>query len=431
MSVAPDPTTRGGDGLAVAEACSVGVERTESSLYVLGCLLLLLIGLHVTIGPALQLTKWRVNGGVNPALLEAQAWHAGRMTLEGRPADTALYDGKVYSVHPPWFVLLSYAALSLARLFPYVPQGEFYPAWYVLAVALPLPFVGFWAFRQVLRNAAWAAVLTFYWLVGTPTLPQLILCNDGSINGLNHVLSTPGLMLIAGDLLGRRRMWPAAIGLVIAIWSRPHLVFFGLAALWVAWSVKEARRRNLVIIGTALVISVGTLMALNWIKFDSPFETGYRYIYDYRPDSHLGRRALTYGVVSPHFLKENAYCMNLAPPDFRLTSHGIVPENNEYGVAIWFTSPLLLGAFLGVRGWWSDRAGRALMLASLPVVGTFLMYHWRGASTSGYFAYSSDFAPLWLVVIAAWTAVGWRRTFTLACLGWSALYFHTMWRAYA
>lgn len=431
MSTAFDQPGPGGEQAASLATCAPRIERGESPAYVTGCLLLLLIGLHLTISPALQLTKWHVSSDLNPAFLEARAWQAGRMTLEGRPADTALYNGKVYSVHPPWFVLLSHAALTLAKWYPHLPQGEFYTPWYVLVVALPLPFVGFWAFQQVLRNAAWAAVLTFYWMAGTPLLPQLILCGDGAINPLNHVLSGTGLMLIMGDLLGKRRMWPAAGGLVIALWSRPHLVFLGLGALWIAWAFKESRRRSLLIVGCALAVSVGTLMTLNWIKFDSPFETGYRYIYDYRPNSQLARRALTYGVVSPHFLRENAYCMNLALPKFRLTSQGVVPENDEDGVAVWFTSPLLLGAFLGLRSWWKNKAARAMMAASVLVIGVFLMYHSQGGSTSGCFRYASDFAPVWLVAIAAWATTGWRRSFTLACLAWSALYFHIMWRAYA
>jgi hypothetical protein len=320
-------------------------------------------------------------------------------------------------------------ATSLGSLYG-LPAGEFYTPWYVLAVALPLPLVGFWAFQQVLHRAAWSAVLTGYWLIGTPMLMQLILCGGGSINPINHVLATIGLMLIAGDLLGRRRMWPSAIGLVIALWSRPDLVFYGLGALMAGWQVKQRRWRNVLIIGCGLVFAVGTLMALDWLKFGSPLETGYRYVYDYRPNSWLGHRALTYGVFSPHFLPDNAYCMNLALPHFRLTSGGLIPENDEYGVSIWITSPLLLGAFLGVRRWWPNRAARALMFSSLLVIGTFLMYHSRGISKVGYFAYSLDFLPVWLVVIAPWAIERWRRYFTLGCLAWSAVYFHVLWEAY-
>jgi len=96
----------------------------------------------------------------------------------------------------------------------------------------------------------------------------------------------------------------------------------------------------------------------------------------------------------------------------------------RYGASIWITSPLLLGAFLGLKQWWANRAARALMLISLPVIGTFLAYHGGGASPTGFFAYSLDFLPVWLVVIAPWAVEAWRRRFTLACFAWSALYFH-------
>jgi hypothetical protein len=406
----------------------LGVQR-ESDWHVVACFIFLLVGLYLTIGPALKLSSWHITTELNPAFLEAQAWRDGRMNLSYRAPDTALYHEKAYSVHPPLFTLLSLAAMSLGSLYD-LPSDQFYTPWYVMVIVLPLPLIGFWAFQQVIHRAAWSAVLTAYWLIGTPMLPQLILCGGGSINPLNHVLATTGLMLIAGDLLGRRRMWPTAIGLIIALWSRPDLVFFSLAALLIAWELKERRWRNRLVIGGSLVFAVGTLMTLNWLKFDSPFETGYRYIYDYRPSSFLGHRALTNGVFSPEFFLENATSMHLALPHFRLSSGGIVPENTDYGVSIWITSPLLLGTFLGLRSWWSNRAARALVLSSLFVIGTFLMYHSRGSSKVGYFAYSLDFLPVWLVVIAPWAIERWRRYFTLGCLAWSSLYFHLLWQSY-
>jgi hypothetical protein len=184
------------------------------------------------------------------------------------------------------------------------------------------------------------------------------------------------------------------------------------------------------VIGCGLAIAAGTLMTLNWLKFDHPLETGYRYIYDYRPNSLLGRRALTYGIFSPHFIPENAWCMNVQLPLFRLTSGGIVPENEQFGVSIWVTCPLLLGAVLGFRRWWSEKAARALMLSSLLVIAVLLMYHFPGGEKIGYFRYALDWLPVWLVVIAPWAIEGWRRYFTLGCLAWSAIYFHIICWAY-
>jgi hypothetical protein len=403
--------------------------KQESDWHVVACFILLMVGLYLTIGPELRLSNWHISKELNPPFLEAMAWRDGRMDLSYRPQDTALYHDKIYSIHPPLFTLLSLAALSLGSLYN-LPADDFYPPWYVMLIALPLPLVGFWAFQQVLHRAAWSAVLTGYWLIGTPMLPQGFLCGGGSINPINHITATVGLMLIAGDLLGRRRMWVTAIGLIIALWSRPDLVFYSLAALLIAWQLKERRWRNLLVVGCSLVLAVSTLMTLNWLKFDNPLESGYRYIYDYRPTSWLGHRALTYGLFSPHFFLENAYCMNLSLPEFRLTRAGIVPENGEFGVSIWITSPLLLAAFLGLPSWWRNRAARALMFSSLLVIGTFLMYHSRGISKLGYFAYSLDFLPVWLVVIAPWVTESWRRYFTLGCLAWSATYFHIICWAY-
>jgi hypothetical protein len=400
----------------------------QSDKHVIGCFVLLVVGLYLTIGPALQLSQWRVPKELNPCFLEALSWAEGRVALPEKGTDAALYNGKWYNVYPPLFTLVSFAATQLGKALGQ-PADEFYSPWYVLVVALPLPVAGFWAFQQVLRKAEWSAVLTAYWLLGTPMHPQLIACRGGTINPIDHMFANIGLMLIAGDLLGRRRMWVAAIGFVVAIWSRQNLVLLAPAALAAAWMTSQ-RWRSLAVVAAALMVSVGTLMALNWVKFDSPFDTGYRYIYVYRPDGWLGRRALTYGLFSHRFIPEKAWSMNLAPPRFRLTREGLVPENTEEGVAIWMTSPLLLGGFIGLRRWWKDKTARALMLSSLLVIGSFLAYHARGATTAGYFTYALDFLPVWLVVIAPWAARRWRRWFTLACLAYSAVYFHLLSQAY-
>ncbi|MFQ5424400.1 MAG: hypothetical protein ACE5F9_10525 [Phycisphaerae bacterium] len=412
------------DGPSVGREHPVPAAAGQSRWHVAGCFVLMLIGLHLVAEPKVGLWKWHVIRNQNPAFQEGLAWRHGSLTLPQRTIDTALYKGRVYSVHPPLFALLTMTATALGG-WQGVPEGTFYTPWYVMMVALPLPFIGFWAFQQVLRRAEWSAVLTAYWLLGTPMFPALVDCQCGSINALNHVLNGMGLMLIAGDLLGRKRFWPAAIGVVISVWSRPHMVFFGLAVIGVAWLAKTDRRRRqkIALAVAGLGLSAGTLMALDWVKFGSPLETGYRYIYDYRQDTALAKGVSTYGVFSPHFLPHNLWCMNLAPPRFRTSPALIQPDNTKDGVAIWMTSPLLLAAFLDLRQWWRNRTARLLVLASAVVIGTFLMYHATGAQNKGYFIYALDFLPVWLVIIAPWTLRGRHRQVTLACLAWSVLYF--------
>src|ERR1041384_8617084 len=80
-----------------------------------GCFLLLLIGLHLAVGQWLRLTEWRVRPESNTNFAEALAWRHGRLDLPARIHDSALYNGRIYSVNPPLFSFLSYAALLLGE----------------------------------------------------------------------------------------------------------------------------------------------------------------------------------------------------------------------------------------------------------------------------------------------------------------------------
>ncbi len=219
--------------------------------------LLLLVALQLVLGPRVQLSKWRVNPDANAAWLEARAWLDGRADLGVDQWDLAKVDGRFYNPLPPLFTFFSCFALFLRQLHEGQSAGAFgfYPLWYVGLIAVPLPMLGFWAFRNALRSRyevspdedakprseeeghaieAWAAVLTFAWLAGTSMVPTLTMCRTGNLNYINHALSQVGLLLIIGDLFGARRWWPAALGLVIGAWSRQLTIAFALPLLWVA-----------------------------------------------------------------------------------------------------------------------------------------------------------------------------------------------------
>ncbi len=252
--------------------------RRESPWRIAGCLVLLLIAWWLIIEPSVRLSQWHVSPDLNPCFLEAQAWRHGTFELDQRVRYTALVDGRILNVYPPLFTFISRVAIAYGLL-QGLPENVFYAPWLLGVVALPLPFVGFWAFRQVVRRSEWAAVLTGCWLVGTAMWPVMRDAHSGLLNPVHSLLSTTGLMLIAGDLMGRKRIWPAAIGLLICAWSRQMTLPYGAAILWVAWRHGPQPRRNVAVAGTVLVVIVGVLAGLNWAKFGNPLESGYRYIY--------------------------------------------------------------------------------------------------------------------------------------------------------
>lgn len=422
----------------------------------------MLVGLQLVAGPRLRLSEWTTSplvGGrdlvgssaadeaifgqgpglaENHGMLEARAWRKGRLDLSptgpdprlglNRPRDTAYHDGKVYNVFPPLFTLLSRVALWLQDLQGLVGRDAtvFYAPWYVALVALPLPIVGFWAFRTASGRSAPAAVFTAYLILGTPLLAMLANCRVGSINEINHALCCTGLLLVIGDLLGKRRMWPTALGLLIAMGSRQLTAFYIPATLWVVWRLTAHRPRNLVFVGTAAVIGLGTLATLDYLKFGSVFETGYQAIYVGREDMYA-RRATAYGrPFDPRFVPINLWHMTVSPPVVEQAGMGLRVTGHPDGTAIWMTSPLLLLALWDIRRWWRAPAPRALMLCSLAVIAGLLCYHTTGSVQRGFYRFALDFAPIWLAVVATGGFAGRRRWVILAMLAYSAFYFHLL-----
>ena len=81
-------------------------------------------------------------------------------------------------------------------------------------------------------------------LGGTAVLPNLYFSQKGYLGQIYHVVSQIGLLLIAADLLGRQRVWPSLIGLVITAWCRQMTLLYALPILWMAWRRKRLKRQT-------------------------------------------------------------------------------------------------------------------------------------------------------------------------------------------
>lgn len=395
-----------------------------------GCFVLLFVALYLVTSPLVQYSKWRASADSNPAVAEAVAWHNGTLELPRRFHDTALHDGHIYNVFPPLFTLLSYAALALGDWLQ-TPPDQFYAPWYVIIVALPLPLLGFWAFRSATNSAPWAAAFTFLWITGTPILPGLVAAQGGGISHINHLLSQTGLMLLLAALFEGKRHWPAWIGLIIAAWTRPLTILFALPIAWFALDAPPAvRKKRLAGLAAAVIIALALPMALSWARFGSPFESGYRFLYEGRDDNlaRAGREAL----FSPRYIPRNAWYMNLEVPQWEFGTYGLRPDPDPNGASIWMTMPILLFLIVDARRWWRHPPLRALLLSTLPIVLGVLMFHGTGYIQPGYYRFALDFIPAWLLVIATFATDGHlRRRLVIAAMAWSALYFNLVTGMYA
>ena len=402
----------------------------EPRWQVMVCFLLLVAAIQLVLGPKIQLSQWSADAANNAGLAEGEAWlhgrldipHPGRDASTDRMHDTAYVNGKVYNVFPPLMGFLHVALSPIHRLL--FERTAFWPPWSLLAIVFwPLPIVAYCVFRRHTTHPGWAILLTLVLMGGTAVLPNLRYARGGQLAQCNHVMSQVALLLIAGDVLGRRRVWPALIGLAIGAWTRQMTVLYALPILWMAW---RERRLPLCLVGLAAIAA--PLLTLNQLKFGNPLDFGYRQIYVGRDmDDPMTERCTRWGVFSPHFIPDNLYYMHIAPPDIRLGLTG--PEfrdANNYGTSIWLTTPLLLFAPLTIRRWWGDPGRRALMLGTIPVMLGLACYHSPGFLQQGYNRFALDFIPIWLVVFAPWVGRGRRAWVTLGCAAWSLLYFQTI-----
>lgn len=410
----------------------------EPAWFVVGCFALLLIGVYLTAGYRIRISEWHVRPESNAALEEALQWQKGRLSLEQNDYEVARVGDRRYNVVGLAFVLISLVGTSLTKLGG-GPPGTMFAAHYIMLVALPLPIVAFAAFRSLTRSSVWGAVLAGNLIIATSLLPILAGCRGGqhgaSIYYINHVLAVTGLLLLAADMLGPRRVWPSIIGLALAAWSRQMTCLYAIPILWLAFTDRpsEGRRRAASFLASlhpprawlalsGVIVIAAVPMTLNYLKFGNPFETGYGRMYEGREDpiGRSGREEL----LSTKYLGHNAVAMNFAFPSWDLRQGSIHPDTSDMdGGSIWLTTPILLGVIVTANRWWQDRARRILMLASFAVAFGVLMYHTTGAQGSGHFRYGLDFIPIWLAAIAPYAVSPRGFPWTLGCMGYSALYF--------
>jgi hypothetical protein len=407
----------------------------------LACFLLFLTAVQIGLARKIQISQWFMSGETNPCVAEGAAWLTGRLDipmsgkdpLTGRLDDTALFKGKVYNIYPPLLTFLTIATSPVNKAYMGDP-AIWQPMLMQLLLYAPLLILAFIVFSREVGDSAWGGLLAFAYLGGTAILVSLNHAREGEKCQVLHIASQSGLFLILWDVLGRRRIWPAMIGLMISTWSRQLTLSYAIPILWAAWDQQmSGRKSRIAMILVGLMIIVAPMLTINYLKFGNPLDTGYQYIFEGRQSGFLEDRFHAHGLFSWKFLPENLFYSYISWPAIDLQADGVhIAESNNIGTSIFLTSPLLIWVFISCRNWWDRKDRRALMIATLPIIAGHALYHGMGFPESGYFRFALDFIPVWMVVTAPWMLkprIGpgsWRIWLSLACITWSVLYFNAI-----
>jgi hypothetical protein len=245
---------------------------------------------------------------------------------------------------------------------------------------------------------------------------------------VNHILATVGLLLILIDYFGRRRVWLAAVGLLLAALSRQLTVAFALpiAVMAIQRDAATPRARRIVIaMLTFAVLGVG-YCGLNVAKFGHPLRTGYMLNHEGRNDV-FAREAREHGLLSLHWVGRNLYFTNVGLPEVHSVEvageQSVYLKPNTKGAGIWWTTPLLLLLLVDLPRLLRDRAALALLVAAAVVYGTMMFWHATGEYQRGYNRYSLDYLPVMFALIAPGSMMGGRRLATVMMIAWGVAYF--------
>ncbi|MCC6905727.1 MAG: glycosyl transferase family 39 [Anaerolineae bacterium] len=324
---------------------------------------------------------------------QAQAFLQGRLDLDEDYLDVAIYEGRFYSVFPPAPAIL---------LIPFVAVG-FGPKEAIGLCLVLAGVAGYGLYRIFTRLEIDRR--TIIWLLAAffgGTAYWLVLIRGTGVWFFSHVVAVTALVLALNEALGKGRGVLVGLLLGVAVLSRQLTIYMGLfllAAVWLnpANTGKPLRIRlaNAAGAGVMFALVFSVYLALNWARFGSPLETGYRYIVNTGVGAlrfeQYGTFSLAYMPFNFIYLFVQGFHTVFDGPDM-LHLAGMDP----YGTSLITASPFVLWALFArwekpllVAAWAS------IILCTVHMLG----YYNNGFVQANAHRFTLDFLPLLVVLI--------------------------------
>jgi hypothetical protein len=363
----------------------------------------LLAGLVLLCLGALALATWREQPGTNSYVLLADAFLHGRLYVPNCfDQDCALYGGKLYVVFPP---LPAVIALPFVAAF----GVDFH-------YFLPLTLISFaftaWLWwrigEKLIESRDLRTLLVLLVLFATPLLFVTVRGDK-----VWFFAQSWGFLFATASIYSAlcRRALLAGLFIALAFLCRQMSILY-LPFLYVLSLEEETPLLR--IDGAAFnlglrlaifpLIAVGSYLAYNAVRFGSPLETGYRYIFPISMNKATGfptfitDRLHEIGPFSHRYFLFNVFYMFLEGPhiDFTGRYHTQLGSFDASGASLFLVTPALLFAFLArwTRSFWFGVATCAVIL------GVTLFYHSNGFSQYGAQRYALDWLPILLLFLA-------------------------------
>lgn len=329
----------------------------------------------------------------NSLLLLAQQFSKGHISIEpvqGMPLGDLAFSGDRFYIY--------FGPFASIALVPFVTVfGSGFPQAMLGVFSMVASFYAVYSIARYFKfssiDASWIAVFVTF---------STVLFSLSVINISAYQVQALGMTLVLLSLREyfRDKKRPLLIGvfLGLALLTRMILVVGILFFILEFWQ-KRLNRQEIIRILLPFAFSLLLLGAYNFIRFDSPLDSGYAYstaLNTYPISENYAK-----GYMSPVHIPANLYAFFIKPPEVITESeHGYILQfpyfkADPWGLAIWFTSPLFLALLYKFRkGKYTKSALITAFLLFLPVVTYFSV----GFAQFGY-RYAADFLPFLLVAL--------------------------------
>ncbi|OGD92755.1 hypothetical protein A2697_01170 [Candidatus Curtissbacteria bacterium RIFCSPHIGHO2_01_FULL_41_44] len=258
----------------------------------------------------------------------------------------------------------------------------------------------------------------------------------GLVNISAYIVQAVGTAFVVLSLLEyfSKRRW-LVIGVLVATAGATRITLFGMTLFFLLEIFRNRTKLNfqksLVLLLLPIFFSITISGLYNFRRFGSVFDTGYT-----RNVSVLDKNYYNYklGWFSPVHIPANLYALLVMPPEpvkkefYQFILDFPYFRANQFGMAIWFTSPLFFYLFMAKIKPYTFSAIITIAILLFPS----LVYFGMGASQFGY-RYSLDFLPLLFLMLLSAFGRGLTSTAKVlitAGIIFDSFYMASIWNSY-
>jgi hypothetical protein len=329
--------------------------------------------------------------------------------------ELAYNDGKGYIIPPPWPAIIM---LPLVAVWG-VGVNQVLISAILGGVTVATVFNVTRSLSQKIWTQIWLTVLvafgTVFWFTAA----------NGAVWFFSHTVAVLFLFLAVYFTLGRRNALMAGLCLGAAFWTRQPTIltlpFFLIMFSddWLRWEAERPlwKRINwepLLLLGSGLGVFVLASFWYNMVRWGTPLDASQHHL----PERVLAQPWFNHGPFDPRYISRHVVVFFEGAP--RARSEEPYFLSNNYGSAIWVTTPAFLWAlFAG----WKDRrvvlvAGTLLLIATGIVVSKTVSGLWDSDWYTYQFPRHLNILPFYIVIaMALW--FGRKDKFVMAC--WAAI----------